>query len=54
MAWARSGYRAAVGAWPAVALAGSYEVLMVIIRGTQMSAVPANGTSVPREDPLHE
>ena len=26
---------AAVAAWPAVALAGSYELLMMIIRGTQ-------------------
>jgi hypothetical protein len=29
---------AAVGAWPAVALVGSYELLMMIIRGTQQSA----------------
>ena len=34
---------AAVGAWPAVALVGSYELLMMIIRGTQQAAgeVPA-------------
>jgi hypothetical protein len=31
---------AAVGAWPAVALVGSYELLMVIIRSAQ---VPAGG-----------
>jgi hypothetical protein len=29
---------AAVGAWPAVALVGSYELLMMIIRGTQQVA----------------
>ena len=29
---------AAVGAWPAVALVGSYELLMVIIRGNQEAA----------------
>ena len=29
---------AAVGAWPAVALVGSYELLMMIIRGTQQTA----------------
>lgn len=28
---------AAVGAWPAVALVGSYELLMMIIRGTQQT-----------------
>jgi hypothetical protein len=31
---------AAVGAWPAVAVAGSYELLMMIIRGSQQ--VPGN------------
>lgn len=31
---------AVVGAWPAVALVGSYELLMVIIRGAQTSAAP--------------
>jgi hypothetical protein len=30
---------AGVAAWPAVALVGSYELLMMIIRGTQQSAV---------------
>jgi hypothetical protein len=48
---------AAVGAWPAVALVGSYELLMMIIRGAQSdSPVPAVvGTSdaAPRIDPLH-
>jgi Protein of unknown function (DUF2637) len=29
---------AAVGAWPAVALVGSYELLMMVIRGTQLQA----------------
>jgi hypothetical protein len=29
---------AVVGAWPAVALVGSYELLMMIIRGTQRTA----------------
>ena len=32
---------AAVAAWPAVALVGSYELLMMVIRGAQ---VPADGT----------
>ena len=36
---------AAVGAWPAVALVGSYELLMMIIRGTQQTA----GDVVPRD-----
>jgi hypothetical protein len=30
---------AAVAAWPAVALVGSYELLMVIIRGAQTSTI---------------
>jgi hypothetical protein len=33
---------AVVGAWPAVALVGSYELLMMIIRGTQQ---PADGVA---------
>src|ERR1700735_1796841 len=33
---------AAVGAWPAVALVGSYELLMMIIRGTQQPAGDAS------------
>lgn len=47
----------AVAAWPAVALVGSYELLMMIIRGAQPEpAVPgAAGApgAVPRLDPLH-
>lgn len=44
---------AALAAWPAVALVGSYELLMRVIRGSQ---VPANGmsASVPDPDPLEE
>src|ERR1700722_6537418 len=34
---------AAVGAWPAVALVGSYELLMMIIRSEQVPAVTSNG-----------
>jgi hypothetical protein len=48
---------AAVGAWPAVALVGSYEFLMMIIRGAQSeSPVPGvadTPNAVPRIDPLH-
>jgi hypothetical protein len=47
---------AAVGAWPAVALVGSYELLMMIIRGTQsdspMPAVVGTSDGEPRIDPL--
>jgi hypothetical protein len=47
----------AVAAWPAVALVGSYELLMMIIRGAQSDrAVPAAvrpPDAVPRIDPLH-
>jgi len=46
---------AAVAAWPAVALVGSYELLMVIIRGAQTPAATVSaqdGGSVP--DPLGE
>src|SRR5215471_10051427 len=32
---------AAVGAWPAVALVGSYELLMIIIRGAKSPEEPA-------------
>src|SRR5580658_8523856 len=44
---------AAVGAWPAVALVGSYEFLMMVIRNSQ---VPADGTSETDHnmDPLQE
>jgi Protein of unknown function (DUF2637) len=44
---------AAVAAWPAVALVGSYELLMMVIRNSQ---VPADGMSVSglQADPLQE
>ena len=44
---------AAVAAWPAVALVGSYKLLMMVIRGAQ---VPADGTPESRcdADPLQE
>jgi Protein of unknown function (DUF2637) len=41
---------AAVAAWPAVALVGSYELLMVIIRSAQL---PAGNLTTPETDPLH-
>jgi hypothetical protein len=51
---------AVVAAWPAVALVGSYELLMMIIRGAQASGLPAGAPAataapdpVPRADPLH-
>jgi Protein of unknown function (DUF2637) len=40
---------AAVAAWPAVALVGSYELLMMIIRGAQ---IPAETVTAPDDDPL--
>jgi len=42
-----------VAAWPAVALVGSYELLMMVIRGSQ---VPADGTPATGHDmnPLQE
>jgi hypothetical protein len=44
---------AAVAAWPAVALVGSYELLMIVIRGCQL---PASGKPETRRDadPLQE
>ncbi len=44
---------AAVAAWPAVALVGSYELLMMVIRSSQ---VPADGTPGTEHDadPLQE
>jgi Protein of unknown function (DUF2637) len=42
---------AAVAAWPAVALVGSYELLMMIIRGAQAST---ETPTVPEDDPLQE
>jgi hypothetical protein len=48
---------AAVGAWPAVALVGSYELLMMIIRGAPsellVPAVADTSEAVPHIDPLH-
>src|ERR1700723_4024069 len=44
---------AAVGAWPAVALVGSYELLMMIIRGTQAPLDSTPGTRY-NVDPLEE
>jgi Protein of unknown function (DUF2637) len=45
-AWARARVGAVVGAWPAVALVGSYELLMVIIRSAQMPADAAAASEV--------
>ena len=39
---------AAVAAWPAVALVGSYELLMVIIRGAQVPSEVPGTAGVPR------
>jgi hypothetical protein len=38
---------AAVAAWPAVALIGSYELLMMIIRNAQTPATSASGAGLP-------
>ena len=43
----------AVAAWPAVALVGSYELLMMVIRGSQAPAAAAAG-SEHGADPLQE
>jgi hypothetical protein len=48
----------AVAAWPAVALVGSYELLMIIIRGAQsepsaVAAVAGTSEAVPGINPLH-
>jgi Protein of unknown function (DUF2637) len=51
---------AVVGAWPAVALVGSYELLMMIIRGTPQTAGDASpetgqaAAGMPEADPLQE
>jgi Protein of unknown function (DUF2637) len=46
---------AAVAAWPAVALVGSYELLMMIIRGAQTPmAAPRPHNGAPVIDPLGE
>jgi hypothetical protein len=42
----------AVSAWPAVALVGSYELLMTVIRGSQ--AAPGGVSSAGNPDPLGE
>jgi hypothetical protein len=44
---------AAVASWPAVALVGSYELLMMVIRGSQASA-DHTPESDPLADPLQE
>ena len=44
---------AAVAAWPAVALVGSYELLMMVIRSSQLSAV-SEAESERAADPLQE
>jgi Protein of unknown function (DUF2637) len=44
---------AAVAAWPAVALVGSYELLMTLIRnGSRVSDVMPESSFVPASDPL--
>jgi hypothetical protein len=45
---------AAVAAWPAVALVGSYELLMMVIRGSQVPADGTPGTGEDGADPLRE
>ena len=48
-------FGAVVAAWPAVALVGSYELLMVIIRSAQVPAGTAPGpgaSGAPGDDPL--
>jgi hypothetical protein len=41
-----------VAAWPAVALVGSYELLMLIIRGAQVQPETTAMPPVPDADPL--
>ena len=43
---------AAVAAWPAVALVGSYELLMMIIRNAQAEPDAAGASRVPCVDPI--
>jgi hypothetical protein len=43
---------AAVAAWPAVALVGSYELLMMVIRSAQMPPGAAAGSGAPCDDQL--
>jgi Protein of unknown function (DUF2637) len=48
-------FGAAVAAWPALALVGSYELLMVIIRGAHIPLVtPSAHDNAPITDPLGE
>lgn len=47
-----SGIGAAVAAWPAVALVGSYELLMMIIRSTQAPADATVAPGMPDADPM--
>ena len=53
MAWGTGPSGAAVAAWPTVALLGSYELLMMVIRGSQVvqDGVPCK---VEARDPLQE
>ena len=44
---------AVIAAWPAVALVGSYELLMVIIRHTPDAAVPAERAVVSTDEPAY-
>jgi hypothetical protein len=44
---------AAVAAWPAVALVGSYELLMMVIHSSQVPAASTSGTGRDA-DPLRE
>jgi hypothetical protein len=44
---------AAVAAWPAIALVGSYELLMLVIRSSQMES-GSTADSLGPADPLHE
>jgi hypothetical protein len=51
--WGHGPTGAAVAAWPAVALVGSYELLMMVIRSSQVPADAAPGSS-DDADPLQE
>jgi hypothetical protein len=42
-----------VAAWPAAALTGLYELLMVIIRSAHIAAVPAGPNGTSDDNPLH-
>jgi Protein of unknown function (DUF2637) len=49
--WSHGLTGAVVAAWPAVALVGSYELLMVIIRGVQVPADVTAGAGLPGRPP---